>query len=96
MTTYTILYWQEIPTMTEATDGESTKKIQLSDRFQDLVDKSAMRRGLAGTDAYLEGFNKGPSIETKGSAEEAVRLIEENLEDNFEEISKAALKKREV
>ena len=96
MTTYTILYWQEIPTMIEATDGESTKKIQLSDRFQDLVDKSAMRRGLAGTDAYLEGFNKGPSIETKGSAEEAVRLIEENLEDNFEEISKAALKKREV
>ena len=96
MTTYTILYWEEIPTMIEATDGESTKKIQLSDRFQDLVDKSAMRRGLAGTDAYLEGFNKGPSIETKGSAEEAVRLIEENLEDNFEEISKTALQKREV
>ena len=96
MTTYTILYWQEIPTMIEATDGESTKKTQLSDRFQDLVDKSAMRRGLAGTDAYLEGFNKGLPIETKGSAEEAVRLIEENLEDNFEEISKAALQKREV
>ncbi|HHZ67439.1 MAG TPA: hypothetical protein EYN52_05945, partial [Alphaproteobacteria bacterium] len=56
MTTYTILYWQEIPSLVEATDGESTSKAQLSDRFQDLIDRTAMRRNLAGTDAYIEGF----------------------------------------
>jgi len=91
VTTYTILYWQEIPSLVEAKDGESTSKAQLSDRFQDLIDKAAMRRDLAGTDAYIEGFKKGPSIETEGSPEEAVRLVKDNLESQFEEIAKAAL-----
>jgi hypothetical protein len=91
VTTYTILYWQEIPSLIEAKDGKSTSKAQLSDRFQDLIDKAAMRRGLAGTDAYIEGFKKGPSIETKEDPEEAVRLVKDNLESQFEEIAKAAL-----
>jgi hypothetical protein len=91
MTTYTILYWQEIPSLIEAKDGESTSKAQLSDRFQELIDKVAMRRDLAGSDAYIEGFKKGPSMETEGSPEEAVRLIKDNLEGQFEEIAKAAL-----
>ena len=91
MTTYSILYWQEIPSLVEAKDGETTSKAQLSDRFQDLIDKAAMRRELAGTDAYIEGFKKGPSIETEGTPEEAVRVVKEGLENNFEEIAKAAL-----
>ena len=70
-TKYCILYWQEIPSFVEATDGETKQKIQLSDRFQELIDKAAMRRKLAGTDAYLEGFNKGepahPLIPVLGS-----------------------------
>ena len=91
MTTYTILYWHEIPSLVEAKDGESASKAQLSDRFQDLIDKVAMRRDLAGADAYIEGFKKGPPIETEGSPEEAVRMIKDNLEGQFEEIAKAAL-----
>jgi hypothetical protein len=50
-----------------------------------------MRRNLAGTDAYIEGFNKGSAIQTKGAPEEAVRFVTKKLEDNFEEIAKAAL-----
>ena len=95
MTTYTILYWQEIPSLVEAKDGESTSKAQLSDRFQNLIDKAAMRRALAGTDAYIEGFIKGPSIQREGSPEEIVRLVKEDLEGQFEEIAKAALHTRE-
>ena len=91
MTTYSILYWQEIPSLVEAKDGETTSKAQLSDRFQDLIDKAAMRRDLFGTDAYIEGFKKGPYIETEGTPEEAVRVVKEGLENNFEEIAKAAL-----
>ena len=91
MASYTIMYWQEIPSLVEAKEGTSTSKTQLSDRFQDLIDKAAMRRDLAGTDAYIEGFKKGPSIETEGSPDEAVRLVKDNLEGQFEEIAKAAL-----
>ena len=91
MTTYSILYWQEIPSLVEAKDGETTSKAQLSDRFQDLIDKAAMLRDLCGTDAYIDGFKKGPSIETEGTPEEALRVVKEGLENNFEEIAKAAL-----
>ena len=96
MTTYTILYWQEIPSLIEAKDGESASKAQLSERFQDLIDKTAMRRGLAGTDAYIEGFNKGAPIETEGTPEEATRLVKDDLESKFDEIAKAALQNRET
>ena len=96
MTTYTILYWQEIPSLIEAKDGESASKAQLCERFQDLIDKTAMRRGLAGTDAYIEGFNKGSPIETEESPEEATRLVKDDLESKFDEIAKAALQNRET
>ena len=36
-----------------------------------------------GTDAYIEGFKKGPSIETEGTPEEAVRVVKEGLENEF-------------
>ena len=91
MTTYSILYWQEIPSLVEAKDGKTTSKAQLSDRFQALIDKAALRRDLFGTDAYIEGFKKGPAIETEGNPEEAVRVVKEGLENNFEEIAKTAL-----
>ena len=94
MTTYSILYWQEIPSFVEASDGETKKKIQLSDRFQDLIDKAAMRRNLAGTDAYLEGFNRGEAIEANGSPEEIATSISEQLESDFSSIAEKALAKR--
>ena len=53
-----ILRWQEIPSVVEVRDGSEVKKIQLSDKFQALIDEAAMRRKLAGTDAYLEEWNK--------------------------------------
>ncbi len=91
MTTYSILYWQEIPSFVEASDGETKKKIQLSDRFQELIDKAAMRRKLAGTDAYLEGFNRGDPVDADGSPDEVATAISEKLEADFGSISEAAL-----
>ncbi len=42
--------------MFEATDGHSSSIVLLSDRFQDLIDTSALERGLFGTDKYIESF----------------------------------------
>ena len=67
MATYQVLYWQEIPSLVEARDSDGVKKIQLSDKFQALIDEAAMRRDFAGTDAYIEEWNKGPKTEQDGS-----------------------------
>jgi len=94
VTTYTILYWQEIPSFVEAKDGDTTKKAPLSDKFQDLIDRAAMRRKLAGTDAYLEGFNRGEPIEKAGDVDEVLRSVTEQLESEFDQIADAALNRQ--
>lgn len=87
-----ILYWQEIPSLVEARDDAGVKKIQLSQRFQALIDHAAMLRKMAGTDGYLEQWNKGKAEERDGSAEQIVQQVAEEIENRFSEIKDAAVK----
>lgn len=93
MAKYSILYWQEIPSVVEATDGTSTSKQQLSNRFQELIDLIAMKRGLAGTDAYLEGFNRGAAVEREGTATVVAQTVKDELEARYDTIKATALQK---
>ncbi len=90
---YNVLYWQDIPSVIEAKDGNGTHKVQLSQRFQALIDMVAMRQDLAGTDAYLEAWKRGKPHEREGSAEEVVNAIKEEFEAQFEAIKAAAQEK---
>ena len=85
MAQFAILYWQEIPSLVEAKDEDNTHKIQLSDQFQELIDMAAMRRGLAGTDGYLEEWNRGKFEERDGNAEDVAKAVAEELEARFGE-----------
>ena len=91
MSTYSILYWQEIPSVVEATDGETSSKLQLTIRFQELIDQVAMRRGLAGTDTYLEGFHRGESLQMTGTPEEVAKSVKDKLEADYDVIAASAL-----
>ncbi|MEJ8573165.1 virulence factor [Microbaculum marinum] len=83
--------WQDIPSLVEARDASGTHKIQLSDRFQELIDMVAMRRGLAGTDEYLEAWRKSRPAEREGSAAEAAQSLAAEIETRYDEIRAAAL-----
>lgn len=89
MAKYTILYWQDLPSMVEATDEGDTHKIQLSQRFQALIDHVAMESGLMGSDAYLDAWNKTDVKERDGSAEEVAKLVVEEVEAQFDDIMAA-------
>ena len=52
--TVQVLYWQDVPTVVKASDGS---KRQLSDWFQQEVDRRAMEQGLVGSDAYVEHWH---------------------------------------
>ena len=90
MAKYEILYWQDLPSLVEATDDDDTHKIQLSERFQALIDHVAMEKGLAGTDAYLEEWTRGEPQQRDGTAEEVVQAVADELEAQFEDIMAAA------
>lgn len=91
MASYRILAWHDIPLVIEARDQEGAHKAQLSDRFQELIDRVAMRRRLVGTDAYLEGWRRGRPVQREGSAAAVAAAVAKELEDRFDEIKAAAL-----
>jgi hypothetical protein len=78
MAILTTLYWRDIPAQVTAKKGRKSARIQLSDRFQEAIDRAAMRAGMAGTDAYLEQWRRvegdcGDDLEA-AVAEQAARL----------------------
>jgi len=91
MADYTVLYWQDIPSMVEARDESGKKKVQLSARFQALIDKAAMRRGLVGTDAYIEQWRRSAGEARDGSADEVAEAVAAEFEAEYEAIREAAL-----
>ena len=66
--------------------------IQLSQKFQALIDEVAMREKLAGTDAYLEEWNKSAVEERDGDAATVVQKVADELEERFADIRDAVLK----
>jgi hypothetical protein len=94
MATYQILRWQEIPSVVEARDENGIKKHQLSNKFQALIDEAAMRRNLAGTDAYLEHWNKTKVESRPGTAIEVLAQVTQEIESRFMLIRDEALNKK--
>ncbi len=93
MAKYSILYWQDIPAVVEAKDENGVHKLQLDRKFQELIDAVAMRKGLAGTDAYLEEWRRGKRVAREGTAEAVAGAVKAELEAEFRAIRAAALGK---
>ena len=93
MAKYSILYWQDIPSVVEAKDENGVHKLQLDRKFQELIDAVAMRKGLAGTDAYLEQWRRGKRAARDGSAEAVANAVKAELEAEFGTIRASALGK---
>ena len=93
MAKVTILYWQEIPSVVEARDRSGRHKIELSQRFQELIDLVAMKKKLAGTDEYLIQWHKGAPEEHEGDPETVVTAVAEGIEARYDAIRAEELAK---
>ena len=93
MTKMTVLGWQEVPSVVEAKDENGTHKIELSLKFQELIDLVAVRRGLAGTDSYLMEWGKTPYPQRDEDAKAAAEALATEIESRYEEIKAEALAK---
>jgi hypothetical protein len=91
MASVQVLYWQEIPSVVEAREGRDAHKVQLSQRFQELIDHVAMRTGLAGTDDYLTQWAKGPSETREGDPKAVAQAVASEIEARYETIRSAQL-----
>jgi hypothetical protein len=91
MAEYRITHWNAIPSQVEAFTGAERVRSRLSDRFQELIDAAAMRQGLVGTDAYLEGWRIGPVLSREGNPREVADAVTAEIEVQFDEIRTAAV-----
>jgi len=53
-----LVSWRDIPAQVIARAGRSTAKRVLADRFQEAIDRAAMRAGLRESDAYLAEWRR--------------------------------------
>ena len=68
------VYWRDIPSQLIAQRGRVRQKVLLSGRFQEAIDRAAMRAGKGSSSAYLSEWRREPEmIETQG---EMVRLLD--------------------
>ena len=53
-----VISWRDVPAQVIVKRGRETAKVQLSARFQQTVDRAAMRAGRGSSDAYLEDWRR--------------------------------------
>ncbi len=91
MTKIFVLFWQDIPTVIEARDSSGIEKVELSKRFAELVDLIAMKKGLIGTDDYLQNWKKKKFPSSKKTAKQAVLEMSKYFESKYEDIKLKSL-----
>lgn len=65
MTRKIFVYWRDIPSQVIVQRGRAREKALLSPRFQEAIDRAAMRAGKGGSDAYIaEWRREATSIDT--------------------------------
>jgi len=85
MASLTVISWRDIPAQVIVRRGRETAKVRLSDRFQEAVDRAAMRAGKGSSDLYLAEWKRSNAtpcsddIEQEAAAE--ARRIEERYSD---------------
>lgn len=79
MPAVTIVYWRDIPAQVIVGKGRRGSKAPLPERFEQAIDRCAMKVGAKEDDAYLSEWRKAAPFEADGepdaiAAAEAARI----------------------
>jgi hypothetical protein len=93
MASLIVISWRDIPAQVIAKRGRETFKVQLSARFQEAVDRAAMRAGKGSSDAYLADWRRTPracgdDLQAEAAAE-AARLEARYTDEDLERVIRA-------
>ena len=79
MAEVTIVYWRDIPAQIIVGKGRTGSKVKLTERFEQAIDRCAMKIGAKDADAYLAEWRKAVPFTVEGdpaevAASEAAKL----------------------
>ena len=94
MASLIIISWRDIPAQVLVKQGRDTAKVQLTHRFQEAVDRAAMRAGKGSSDAYLADWKRSAPRAVSGDLvalanEEAARLEARYSDEDLERLIRA-------
>ncbi len=84
MAKLTVVYWRDIPAQVIVKQGRTSAKRQLPERFEQAIDRCAMKVGARDADAYLAEWRRGEPVQIEGDMEEAVAAEANRLETEFD------------
>ena len=61
-----VVYWRDIPAQVIVGKGRKAAKVQLPERFEQAIDRAAMKIGAEDTNSYLAEWHKAPAYAIEG------------------------------
>ncbi len=83
MTDVTIVYWRDIPAQVIAGKGRRGAKVQLPERFEQAIDRCAMKIDAKDSDAYLAEWRKAVPYQVEGDQNDVVRAEADRLDAEY-------------
>ncbi|MQY41428.1 hypothetical protein GG681_02140 [Epibacterium sp. SM1969] len=80
----TIVYWRDIPAQVIVGKGRRGTKKVLHERFEQAIDRAAMKVGAKDADAYLAEWRKADPFTVEGEAEDIATAEVERLETEYD------------
>tara|TARA_Y100000589_G_C26884729_1_gene519525 strand:+ start:106 stop:402 length:297 start_codon:yes stop_codon:yes gene_type:complete len=79
----TVVYWRDIPAQVIVGKGRRGSKVQLNERFEQAIDRAAMKCNLRGSDDYLAEWRKAEPYLIEGNPDTVARSEAERIESEY-------------
>ncbi|MBF9029644.1 hypothetical protein HKCCE3408_04475 [Rhodobacterales bacterium HKCCE3408] len=84
MPAVTIVYWRDIPAQVIVGKGRTGAKRPLPERFEQAIDRCAMKTGAKDDDAYLAEWRKAPAFEETGEPADIAAAVAARIEAEYD------------
>ncbi len=91
MVDVTIVYWRDIPAQVIVGKGRRGSKRPLPERFEQAIDRVAMKIGAENSDAYMADWRKAEPFRVEGEANAVADAQAQTLDNDYDKVRLKAL-----
>lgn len=79
-----VVFWRDIPAQVIVGKGRRAAKVQLPERFEQAIDRCAMKVGAEDTDAYLAEWRKAEPYSVEGEQDDIATQEAQKLDTEYD------------
>lgn len=84
MVDVTVVYWRDIPAQVIVGKGRRGSKAPLPERFEQAIDRVAMKIGAKDADAYMEDWRKAEPYSVEGDAQDVANAEAARIDAEYD------------